>query len=214
MDEELESLLREHYRRSAQTIQPDPGLIGRIRSSATPRRRRRLLGRLVLAAAVATVALGGGLAWVLSISGGSGRAEPAAVQAPPLTMTISMDPTHPVGAGLPLTGMVNRHTPLGLVVETETGGHWIVRASVTAIDGSYRTRLELPADVSALRVCTATNPTTCSAAVSLIEPDLSPRATLPTAAPPLTRPPQAPTPSGAVRSPTPTIPGAGPTPRG
>jgi hypothetical protein len=64
MDDDLENLLVEHYRRAAEEIEPDAGLIDRYRNAGRPERGSwTRLGPLAVAAAVALVVLAGLLLW-------------------------------------------------------------------------------------------------------------------------------------------------------
>jgi hypothetical protein len=57
MSEDLEALLREHYRRAAEDIRPDAGLVTRLRHGPRPARVRTWPRVLAAAAAVVIVAL-------------------------------------------------------------------------------------------------------------------------------------------------------------
>ncbi|GAA4612234.1 hypothetical protein GCM10023195_52280 [Actinoallomurus liliacearum] len=63
MSDDLDALLRDHYRRAAEGVRPDPELIDRFRNTARPARAVPGWPRLLLAAAaVAAIAL---VAWGL-----------------------------------------------------------------------------------------------------------------------------------------------------
>ncbi|GLY83829.1 hypothetical protein [Actinoallomurus iriomotensis] len=102
MRDDLEDLLTEHYRRAAEDIEPDAGLIDRCRGAARtgwafPAR----WGPLVAAAAVALAVLTGWLLWP--------DQRPASVP-PPVSPVRSAPPASPSG-GTPVTP---RPTPTGV----------------------------------------------------------------------------------------------------
>lgn len=95
MSDDLESLLREHYRRAAEDVRPEPELVARYRNAARPARVAPVWPRVLLAAAaVAAVAL---VTWSLLRS--PHRGTPVAPPAPatgapsPVTRTPSAVPT-------------------------------------------------------------------------------------------------------------------------
>ncbi|GAB3963774.1 hypothetical protein GCM10029978_022720 [Actinoallomurus acanthiterrae] len=92
MSDDLDALLREHYRRAAEGIQPDAELIDRFRGSARPTRTVPAWPRMLLAAAtVAGIAL---LAWGLLKPDHPGRRS-VPLAPPPTTAVPSPSPTHP-----------------------------------------------------------------------------------------------------------------------
>ncbi|WP_433175245.1 hypothetical protein [Actinoallomurus sp. CA-150999] len=91
MSDDLDALLREHYRRAAEGIQPDAELIERYRGSVTPRRTVPAWPRMLLAAAaVAGIAL---LAWGLLKPDHPGRRS-VPLAPPPATAVPSPSTTH------------------------------------------------------------------------------------------------------------------------
>ena len=91
MSDDLDALLREHYRRAAEGIQPDAELIDRYRGSARPTRTLPTWPRMLLAAAaVAGIAL---LTWGLLKPDHPGRRS-VPLAPPPATAVPSPSTTH------------------------------------------------------------------------------------------------------------------------
>ncbi|GAA4635062.1 hypothetical protein GCM10023196_079050 [Actinoallomurus vinaceus] len=91
MSDDLDALLREHYRRAAEGIQPDAELIDRYRGSARPTRTVPAWPRMLLAAAaVAGIAL---LTWGLLKPDHPGRRS-VPLAPPPATSVPSPSTTH------------------------------------------------------------------------------------------------------------------------
>ncbi|MFI0351884.1 hypothetical protein [Actinomadura sp. 9N407] len=114
MSDELETLLREHYRRGADRIQPDGALLHRLRNAADPahgaspgRIRRRFRPRAglwavpVLAAAVV-------IALVLLWPGGERPARPEPLSPPGPTPSQSVTPPVPKPTHSPTRSPTNR----------------------------------------------------------------------------------------------------------
>jgi hypothetical protein len=198
MDDELESLLREHYGRSAQTIHPDPGLAARLRSAGRPRRRLRFPGRLALAAAVAVAVVG--VAWA-ELGGGGDRAEPAAVQAQRVVITINGTAILDTGSYEEVTGSVRPGGTVDLAVQSQRNSAWVTAATVTAESGRYRVRVSLAGGTTALRVCTQAAPISCSSPLLLPQNTPSPIASSPVVAPTSSPRPSTMSPSSAAPPP-------------
>ena len=62
MSDDLDALLRDHYRRGAESVRPDAELVARIRNATRPKRVNRRLPALAAAAAVILLTL---VSWVL-----------------------------------------------------------------------------------------------------------------------------------------------------
>ncbi|MCO6008751.1 hypothetical protein NE236_27630 [Actinoallomurus purpureus] len=101
MSDDLDALLREHYRRAADGVQPDAELMDRFRRAGRPTRAVRSWPRMLLAAAaVVAIAL---VAWSLSRPDHPGRR--GVPMAPPPATTV---PSPPMPSPSPLT---TRPTP-------------------------------------------------------------------------------------------------------
>ena len=88
MSEDLEALLREHYRRAAEGIMPDANLVARTRRAARPAAVRTWPWMLATAAAVAVIAA---VTWGLLRPGHSSTP----VAPPPATVSHSPSPAPP-----------------------------------------------------------------------------------------------------------------------
>lgn len=130
MSDDLEALLREHYRRAAEDIRPDADLVTRYRNAARPRIARAWPRVLLAAAAVAVVVL---LAWGLLRPGG--RAVPVAPPATPGT-----------GSPVPVPPRPVRTSPSGVPAPTRTA---------TALPSKAPPRVRAPSGMPPVPVRTA-----------------------------------------------------------
>ncbi len=87
MSDDLEALLRDHYRRAAEDIRPSAELVARVRNTARPKRASRWPPALAAAAAVVIVTV---VTWGLLRSSGH---EETPVSPPPATVDVTPTPS-------------------------------------------------------------------------------------------------------------------------
>jgi hypothetical protein len=166
MTDDLEMLLRDHYRRAAEDLHPGPGLIHRAQAAGAGHRRRRLWP---FAVAVGTAAVVLAVPLLMVVTAGSGTpARPAGGMTGPAQrerpITLRLDRTvAPAGATVRLT--VEAGTPLGVYLRI--GGHWQHAGEVTPVGGRFAGGVVVRHDTSAIRVCPPV-PARCSAALGLV----------------------------------------------
>lgn len=167
MTDDLEVLLRDHYRRAAEDLHPGPGLIHRAQAAGARHRRRRLWP-FAVAAATAAVILAVPLLMVAAGPGtparpAGGLTRPAQRERP---IVLRLDQAVvPAGTTVRLTGEAG--VPLGVYLRI--AGHWQHAGEVTPTGGHFAGQVVVPRGTSAIRVCSPV-PAHCSAAVGLVVP--------------------------------------------
>ncbi|MDX6429447.1 MAG: hypothetical protein QOE54_1813 [Streptosporangiaceae bacterium] len=166
MTDDLETLLRDHYRRAAEELQPGPGLIHRAQAAGSARRRRRLW-TFAVAAATAGVVLAVPLLTVLTAGPGTPprpAGPPAQTTQRALPIVLRLDrAVVPAGATIRLTGVAG----VRLGVYLRITGYWQRVSEIIPIGGRYSGELIARRGTSAVRVCSVVS-ANCSATLNLV----------------------------------------------
>lgn len=182
MTDDLETRLREHYRRAAEDIRPDPDVIVHARSARLDRPSRTPW--LLAAASVVVIAVAG---WAVF------RPTPHGVSVTPsvrVAVGVPAATVHPTWARVTGTAQGTARVDIALRVGTS----WKVAGEADVTAGRYALAIALPQNTNALRVCAGA---ICSAPLPVSRPSDKP----PTPGKPPTA--SSPRPPGPTASPLP-----------
>ncbi|MCW2914811.1 MAG: hypothetical protein JWN52_2879 [Actinomycetia bacterium] len=165
MTDDLEMLLRDHYRRAAEDLHPGPGLIHRAQAAGSVRKPRRYWP---LAVATGTAAIVLAVPLMTGLLAGPGSApQPAgppvqtSQRAHPIVLRLDRAGVR-VGEMIHLTG----EATVRLDVYLRIGGHWQNVGQVTPVGGRYSSEVMAERGATAVRVCSSTSKE-CSATLNL-----------------------------------------------